>query len=196
MASLDLLLESLNKEDKKTRRVPNRTISGDTLDSIKNHRRNNYKPPPRPVDGAAGPPQRTNMSRRGARRPSKTGGGPGGGGAADRRGSALTTFVESMNESSRSFAEPDALDMDVEEETVDSRQLTADKQPQLKASARRGDSPGQAIIEEDARKESDEDDDEDSEESEEDSEESEEESSEEESEVESSSEEDSDEEEE
>lgn len=144
MASLDMLLESLNEEDKKTRRVPDRTMSGDTLDSIKNHRRHNYKAPPAPV--GAGGPQRTTMSRRGARRPTKTSGG-----------SALSSFVESMNESQKSFQD---YEPDPEEETVDSRQLVADKLPQLKASARRGKRPGRIIAKEDVPQEEDEDEDE------------------------------------
>lgn len=119
MASLDMLLESLKSDEKKTRRVPDRTISGDTLDSIKNHRRNNYKAPPSPLN--AGGVRRTNMSRRGARRPSKSGNGG---------SSALETFVESMNESQRSMNEEDK---DPAEDTVDSRQLVGDKMPQLRA---------------------------------------------------------------
>ncbi|GKZ01298.1 hypothetical protein MPSEU_001080800 [Mayamaea pseudoterrestris] len=138
MASLDMLLESLNEEDKKTRRVPDRTMSGDTLDSIKNHRRSSYKAPP-----GAGLATRTSMSRRGSRRPPANGKG------------GLGSFVESMNESQKSLQEGE---VDIEEETVDSRQLTADKLPKLKASARKGKRPtGRAIAEVD---EDDEDDDE------------------------------------
>jgi hypothetical protein len=130
MASLDMLLESLNQEDKKSRRVPNRTMSGDTLDSIKNHRRHSYKAPPGPV--GAGGSQRTSMSRRGARRPVKSGGN-----------SALSSFVESMNESQKSVQDDDK---DIEDETVDSRQLTAYKMPQHKARAIKVTRPDRDLI--------------------------------------------------
>jgi hypothetical protein len=120
MASLDLLLESLNtqdRNDRKTRKVPDRTMSGDTLDSIKNHRRHT----PKGGSGAANNP-RTNMSRRGSRRPPTK--SPGG---------ALSTFVESMNDS---CAELERDDDAAATETVDSRELTHDKLPALKSMRR------------------------------------------------------------
>jgi hypothetical protein len=158
MASLDMLLESLNKEEEETtnnkktsRRVPDRTISGDTLDSIKNHRRSNFKAPPSPaIAGTAS--RRTSMSRRGARRPSRAG-AAGTGMTQGGDGGALETYVESMNESQRSL---NTEDKDPAEDTVDSRQLVAETLPRARKAHNNNNNnnnisntSGRAIVEED-----------------------------------------------